>query len=93
MVIWERKLGDVWVNNFWIGTEVSLGLESTDLVSRNYLIKSQLEPLVVWEGKDIGKDMTKVYKVINYTVEWNRGKVEKEIAKVYDAVWKVRVKI
>lgn len=30
--------------------------------------------------------MTKVYKVNNYTVEWNRGKVEKEVAKVYDAV-------
>lgn len=30
--------------------------------------------------------MTQVYKVINYTLEWNREKVEEEVAKFYDAV-------
>lgn len=68
---------------------MSLALGSRDLVSKNYSHKSQLEPLEFWKRKDV----TKVYEIISCTVEWNREKVEKEVAKVHDTVRRIRVKI
>lgn len=57
----------VYRTNFCVETGVKLDLEHIGRVRRNYLVSARTH-MVFWEGKD----MTKVYKVISYKVDWNR---------------------